>query len=218
MPSAPPSSSKPSPVESANCASVQQPYMPKPSFDWAGKSLQFIQSILLILTFSIAFAERQRTRKADRFGETVVKFAADLSDKLYQNTQRLLDEFGRARGTGPLLLDLLEQRQKLVADFSRELFHTHNLIELRVKLFPHCDLSRLTALYEEMEDNFTLAVSRLPIDDRHPELLTLHVADASSKVLNYLLEREDHLERGGGFVDRIIRACKELDKEIKESI
>lgn len=206
------------PASGVPCARVLVPASPAASsFDWAGKSLQLIQSLLLILTFMIAFGERKRNRKADRFGDTVVKFAVELGDKLYANTERMLDGLRGSRGKFFSGDEFEDKRKRLLSDFARELFHARTLLILRAKLFSHCDLDRLNSIFEELEDNFALAVANLAIDDEHPEILTTNVAEASSKLLDYLLEREVMLERSS-IRDRAIALCQRIRDELGKSV
>lgn len=205
------------PKATAPCsAHVVAPIAQPPAFDWAGKSLQFVQSFVLVLTFVIAFAERKRNRVADRFGDTVVKFAAELGDKFYADTERLLAELRGAHGRFFSAQEFEDKRKRLLSDFARELFHTRTLLLLRARLFPHCDLGRLNAVFEDLEDTFTFGVANLKIDDEHPETLTTNVAEASSKLLEYLMEREVVLERSS-FKKRLVALYRKVDAELEKS-
>jgi hypothetical protein len=160
-----------------------------------GKGLQLIQSGLLLVTFFWALNERKRYRRADKYSELVVKFTAQTLDALYADIRNSIQDVdlsptSRAARTQRRLQGL---KAVVLSDSSIRLFHARTLILYRVSCFPPVELNAMETLFEEMEDNFAVAVDNLTSFDTHPQFVTVEIAKVSAKIMEILLARESAL-------------------------
>jgi heme A synthase len=158
---------------------VRSPTAPSPfAFD-LGRGLHLIQSFLLLVTFFWALAERKRYRRADKFSDLAVKFTAETLDQLYTDVLKDLEKAasidsraGRSQRRLPTI------KAKAIANFSTRLFHARTIILHRIGCFRGIDQGAIESLFEQMEDDFTLAIANLPTFDDHPEFATAEIARA----------------------------------------
>ena len=78
----------------------------------------------------------------------------------------------------------------VLSDFAVRLFHARTLILYRATCFQGLDTLSIEALFEQMEDDFTLAVASLTSFAQHPEFVTAEIAKASSEIMKILLATE----------------------------
>jgi len=152
-----------------------------------GKSLQLLQSVLLIVTFVWAFRERKRYRMADRFSKIALEFVTKTLDTLYDDIRSQLEDVRIKLKSTHLTTDL---RVEILSDFTSKLFHVRTIIVHRLRCFSQINLDAVDNIFSNMEDQFATDVGNLPQDTKHPEALSASVGSGSAELISMLMAYE----------------------------
>ncbi len=170
-----------------------------------GKSLQLLQSLLLIVTFIWAFIERKRYRLADRFRALGLTYVTDSLDDFYADLRKFLKRNSAKRDGS---VESKASEIDILTSFQTRLFLTRKNIEHRLECFEEIDKQEIEEAFEQIEDDFTIDLSTGAGDLANLEVLSYTVGKGSSRIIRALIKYETELSghwRTSWFRERVPR-------------